>query len=238
MTDFVDPYVNRATGILHNLVAATTQEALDQIEADLVEARTIDLPKQPIRWTRDLTELRAIHRYLFADVYDWAGQLRTVDIRKNVEGSEYFVPVSLIERAARFAAGELAEDNFLRGMDRDTFIGRLAHHDDQLNYIHPFRGGNGRTQRAFWDRVCEECRLAVDLALRHRRSQRPRLSGRLRDPGSRAAHRDVRRNRQSAHVADHVPEPHTYGLSGPEPEHRAIGKRSTQDRSAARSSRA
>ncbi|MFT4289437.1 Fic/DOC family protein [Nocardioides sp.] len=153
MADFVDPYVDPATGILRNLVAATTQEALDQIEADLVEARTVDLPKQPIKRTSDLTELRAIHRYLFADVYDWAGQLRTVDIRKNVEGSEYFVPVSLIERAAGFAAGELAEDNFLRGMDRDTFIARLAHHYDQLNYIHPFREGNGRTQRAFWDRV-------------------------------------------------------------------------------------
>lgn len=101
-------------------------------------------------------ELRAIHRYLFQDVYAWAGDLRTVDIRKNVEGSEYFVPVSLIERAATFTATELAEDSHLRGMKRSTFIARLSHHYDQLNYIHPFREGNGRSQRVFWDRVARD----------------------------------------------------------------------------------
>lgn len=153
MSEFVDPYTDPTTGILRNLAGATTQGGLDQIEADVVEARTVDLPKQTIKTTGDLIELRAIHRYLFQDVYDWAGDLRTVDIRKNVEGAEYFVPVSLIERAATFTATELAEDNQLRGMSRGTFIARLAHHYDQLNYIHPFREGNGRTQRLFWDRV-------------------------------------------------------------------------------------
>lgn len=133
MSDFVDPYVDPATGILRNLVDATSQEHLDQAEADIVEARTVDLPKQHIRPSGDLTELRSIHRYLFGDVYDWAGQLRIVDIRKNVEGAEYFLPMALIERAAAFAATELAEDNFLHNMDRDQFIARLAHHYDQLN---------------------------------------------------------------------------------------------------------
>lgn len=156
MSEFVDPYIDPATGILRNLVGARTQEELDQIEADLVEARTVDLPKQRVKKTADLTELRRIHRYLFGDVYDWAGQLRSVDIRKNVEGAEYFVPVSLIDRAATFTAAELAADNFLRNMSRDQFVARLAHHYDQLNYIHPFREGNGRTQRAFWDRVASD----------------------------------------------------------------------------------
>ncbi len=156
MPEFVDPYIDPATGILRNLVGARTQEELDQIEADLVEARTVDLPKQRVKKTADLTELRAIHRYLFGDVYDWAGQPRSVDIRKNVEGAEYFVPVSLIDRAATFTATELAADNFLRNMSRDRFVARLAHHYDQLNYIHPFREGNGRTQRAFWDRVASD----------------------------------------------------------------------------------
>jgi cell filamentation protein len=150
---FVDPYVDPSAGILRNLVSARTQAELDQIEADLVQARTINLPNQKIRRTADLQELRAIHRYLFADIYDWAGHLRTVDIRKNVAGSTYFVPVTLIERAASFVAAELEADNYLRGMSRDHFISRLAHHYDQLNYIHPFREGNGRTQRLFWDRV-------------------------------------------------------------------------------------
>lgn len=85
-----------------------------------------------------------------------AGQLRVVDIRKNIDRAGYFVPVSLIERAAAFAADELREDHYLRGMGRQTFIARLAHHYDQFNFIHPFREGNGRTQRWFWSRVARD----------------------------------------------------------------------------------
>lgn len=153
LTDLVDPYLDPDTGILHNLVGARSRAALGQAEADLVEARLIELPAANLPSTGDLTELRVIHGYLFQDVNVWAGQLRTVDIRKKVDGGGYFVPVSMIERAAGFAAEELRQDEYLRGMDRATFIRRLAHHYDQLNYIHPFREGNGRAQRAFWDRV-------------------------------------------------------------------------------------
>jgi cell filamentation protein len=151
-----DPYIDPATGLLANLVGASTQGDLAVAEADLVTARWVTLADQRIKPTGDLVELRAIHRHLFQDVYAWAGQLRTVDIRKNVEGGEFFVPVSIIERAAGFVAGELAEDHYLRGMVRGQFIARLAHHYDQLNYIHPFREGNGRAQRAFWDRVARD----------------------------------------------------------------------------------
>lgn len=100
--------------------------------------------------------MRAIHRFLFSPIYGWAGELRTVDIRKNVEGAGYFVPVSMIDRAAGFAADELREDDYLRSMDRATFIVRLTHHYDQFNYIHPFREGNGRTQRWMWDRIARD----------------------------------------------------------------------------------
>lgn len=54
--------------------------------------------------TGDLDEFRAIHRHLFQDVYSWAGQLRTVDLRKNIEGAEFFLPVSMIHWASQYAA--------------------------------------------------------------------------------------------------------------------------------------
>jgi cell filamentation protein len=155
-TEFVDPYVDPSSGVLRNLVGAVTVRRLERAEADLVEARYVDLAKQAIEPTGDLLELRRIHRSLFQDVYAWAGEVRTVDIRKNVEGGEYFVPVSMIERAAVFTAQELREDDHLRGMRRTTFVERLAHHYDQLNYIHPFREGNGRAQRVFWDRIARD----------------------------------------------------------------------------------
>ena len=152
--EFLDPYLDPETGVLRNLTGARTKESLDDAEGSLSFARLVQLMERPPKPTGDLTELRAIHRHLFQDRYDWAGQIRTVDIRKNVEGAEFFRPSGMIERASVFAAGgELHSDNALRGLDRGHFIDRLAYHYDQINYIHPFREGNGRVQRVFWNRI-------------------------------------------------------------------------------------
>jgi cell filamentation protein len=160
--EFLDPYVDPGTGQLRNLVGARTKEALDDAESALSFARLVQLMDHPPRATGDLDELCAIHRRLFQDVYDWAGQIRTVDIRKNVEGAEFFLPVAMIGRASVFAAGELGADNMLRRMDREHFIDRLAYHYDQVNYVHPFREGNGRVQRVFWNRIALDAGWQLD----------------------------------------------------------------------------
>jgi len=59
-------------------------------------------------------------------------------------------------RASGFVFAELAQADGLRGLDRDEFVERLAYFYDQLNCIHPFREGNGRTQRVFWSRVATD----------------------------------------------------------------------------------
>ena len=151
--EFLDPYLDPETGILRNLIGARTKKTLDDAEGSLSFTRLVQLMDHPPKPTGDLAELRAVHRHLFQDLYDWAGQLRTVDIRKNVEGAEFFLPSGMIERASAFAAGELHADGNLCGLDRERFIERLAYHYDQVNYIHPFREGNGRVQRVFWNRI-------------------------------------------------------------------------------------
>lgn len=162
LADFVDPYLDPTTGVLHNLIGLTQKRELGSAEAALTFSRSLDLSDAKIRPSRDLSEVCSIHRHLFQDVYQWAGEIRTVDIRKNVVEADYFVPVSLIQRAARFAFEALAEDNFLHGLDREAFIARLAFHYDQLNSIHPFREGNGRAQRAFWGRVAVDAGWNLD----------------------------------------------------------------------------
>lgn len=161
-TDFVDPYLDPETGLLRNLVGARTDAELVAAEGALVFARAVQLLDHPPKPTGDLTELKSIHRHLFQDLFDWAGQVRSVDMRKNAEGAEFFMPVSLIERASGFVAEQLRADNNLRGMSRDQFIERLAHHYDTLNYLHPFREGNGRTQRVLWSRVARDAGWQLD----------------------------------------------------------------------------
>ena len=176
--EFLDPYLDPETGVLRNLVGARARESLDDAEGSLSFARLVQLLDRPPEPTGDLTELCAIHRHLFQDLYDWAGQIRIIDIRKNVEGAEFFLPSGMIERASVFAAGELRSDNALRGLDRAHFIDRLAYHYDQVNYIHPYREGNGRVQRVFWNRIAVAAGWQLDW--------RP-VHGDVNDRASRAA---------------------------------------------------
>jgi cell filamentation protein len=176
--EFLDPYLDPETGVLRNLVRARTKDSVEDAEGSLSFARLVQLMDRHPKPTGDLTELRAIHRQLFQDLYDWAGQIRTVDIRKNVEGAEFFLPSGMIERASAFAAGELHSDNALRGLDRGHFIDRLAYHYDQVNYIHPFREGNGRGQRVFWNRIALTAGWQLDWRTVH---------GDVNDRASRAA---------------------------------------------------
>jgi cell filamentation protein len=89
---------------------------------------------------------RAIHRHLFGDVYAWAGKIRTVRISK--ETSTFCYPEH-IDREMRRLFGSLAKQNYLRGLDAPTFAKNAAHFLAELNAVHPFREGNGRTQLAF-----------------------------------------------------------------------------------------
>lgn len=134
MTDFIDPYLDPETGLLRNLVGAKTDAELVAAEGALVFTRAIQLLDHPPKPTGDLTELQAIHRHLFQDLFGWAGMIRTVDMRKNADGAEFFMPVSLIERASVYVAEQLNADNNLKAMSREQFIDRLAHHYDELNY--------------------------------------------------------------------------------------------------------
>jgi len=162
LSEFLDPYIDPTTGALRNHLGLTDEQSIETASAALLGSRLFTIDELSIPRTNDLAELCAIHLHLFQDVYDWAGQVRTVDIRKNVDGAEFFVPVAMIERSAGYAAEALREDRFLRGIPRDRLVQRLAFHYDQFNYLHPFREGNGRTQRLFWSRVVRDAGYALD----------------------------------------------------------------------------
>jgi cell filamentation protein len=151
--EFVDPYFDPKIGDLRNLLGAKSSTELAELEAQAVFANELELADTRIPRSNDLTELCRIHAQLFKGVYDWAGQIRIVDIRKSQDQAAFFVPVAYIQRAAGSVFTELAEAKNLKGLPRQKFVEQLAYFYDQLNYIHPFREGNGRAQRVFWARV-------------------------------------------------------------------------------------
>ncbi len=138
-----DPYCYRGTSVLKNRANLRTQIEFDKYEVMAVNARS----EEPLPVGRlNYIHYRAIHRHLFRDVYRWAGKLRTVRITK---GNSTFCYPENIDAQMRSLFAQLAADNYLCDLDAKTFAPKAAHFLAELNAIHPFREGNGRTQNVF-----------------------------------------------------------------------------------------
>ena len=138
-----DPYCYPGTTVLINRLGLRDQAALDAFEAEITSQRATEpLPVGLLSYRH----YRAIHRHLFQDVYAWAGKIRTVRIFK--DGNAFCYPEH-IDREMRRLFGELKRRKHLRELDSAIFASKAAHFLAELNAIHPFREGNGRTQLSF-----------------------------------------------------------------------------------------
>ena len=156
-----DPYTDPLTGVLLNKLGLSTAAELEVAEREITHAALIGLWESPVHPSYDLSHLRAIHRRIFGDIYDWAGEIRTVAIAK---GSLFCLP-QYIETSAADIFGALRGEGCLRGLDRDAFVARLAHYLGEVNAVHPFRDGNGRTQRVFFEQLARDA--GFPLAWQH-----------------------------------------------------------------------
>lgn len=145
---------------LRNRVGATTPDDLRRAEDHLVETRALSLREHDLPGTYDLAGLQAVHRHMFQDVYDWAGELRTVSIRKSAD--TWFTPVPDIEPSMEVLAGHLRASDNLRAIDAQHVPGALATVYDIVNQAHPFREGNGRVQREFLSALASESGHHID----------------------------------------------------------------------------
>ncbi len=138
-------YTDPATGVLRNLGDITDRDALTFAETAATAKRTRELKVNPIHIT-DSGTLFAIHRHLFQDIYEWAGKQRTVEISK---GGKQFFPLSHFGNALEFIDSLLVEYKHVDKEDKEKLSRKLAEILDTVNFLHPFREGNRRTQREF-----------------------------------------------------------------------------------------
>ncbi len=148
-----DPYVD-ASGVLINKLGITSVAALSRAEADLSLAAMLGLSVHSLPGSYDLGHLCRFHQRIFGAVYAWAGQLRTVDIARTPQ--DMFCRWSFIESYSAGVFSELSAEGMLTGLARNAFVARLAHYYGEINAIHPFREGNGRTQRAFLGQLARD----------------------------------------------------------------------------------
>ncbi len=174
MTD--DPYVYSGTPVLINRLGIRSGDALERFERRAVAQRIRQgVPSGQF----DMAHLQAVHRHLFQDVYDWAGKLRTVEIAK--DGSQ-FQFVRSMETGTANVYSRLRDAKFLRDLTPEAFATMAGEIIGDVNYVHPFREGNGRTQLQYLKLLAEQaghrwtsnCWIATDgTRLQDRRMTRP-----------------------------------------------------------------
>ncbi|HLI76673.1 MAG TPA: Fic family protein [Acidobacteriaceae bacterium] len=120
---------------------------LQQVEASAVHRRQVQIEDLGITGRFDTAHLRGIHHHLFQDVFPWAGELRLVGLSK--PGSAPFAAPQYITSALDDLFRKLPSENHLRNLTPEAFAGRAAFYLGEINAVHPFREGNGRTQREF-----------------------------------------------------------------------------------------
>jgi cell filamentation protein len=151
-----------------NLLGIHDASQLEVAERKHTFARSLQLEKAEVTvpQTFDLEHLRGIHRHVFGDVYEWAGQLRVTELVRpsadpNAPGHEFVKPGD-IERLAGAVFGQLGDPTALAGLARGKQVEALAQTYAGINVLHPFVEGNGRTQRIFLQHVAHAAGLQID----------------------------------------------------------------------------
>jgi len=134
--------------VLRNKLGIRDDVTLSEAERQLsaIAAESIEFSPPPY----SLAYLQNIHRTLFSDLYEWAGELRTVGISK--QGTRFCQPEYMEKEAGRIFK-IMAAANWFEDMDRTDLIAAVAEAYSDLNVVHPFREGNGRTQRILFEHL-------------------------------------------------------------------------------------
>ncbi|HVK20976.1 MAG TPA: Fic family protein [Actinokineospora sp.] len=155
-----DPYTDPSTGVLRNLLGIEDHETLIAAERDIAFQREEGLRRRPMPGEFDAKHLLAYHRRLFGDVYEWAGQPRLVDIAR-VDAP--FAHWRYIDRCLADLFGGLRAEDLLIDHRRPEFVARFTYYFAEINVVHPFREGNGRTQRAFFRHLAAHAGWELDI---------------------------------------------------------------------------
>lgn len=149
------------TAVLINKLDIRDGQKLAQVEADITKLRISQWELNPLADTFDFTHYKAIHTHLFSDLYNWAEQVRTVNLSKR---GTRFCPAQEIKTRAELIFARLRQLDFLRGMEHGSFVEELTDFYCSTNELHPFREGNGRTQRLFLSQLVRNAGYTLNFS--------------------------------------------------------------------------
>ena len=168
-----DDYFIPGTSVLRNKFTAPGKpygepdpDKLRQLEEAYAHTRLQELYDGPIPGQFDYDHMKAIHAYVFQDVYEWAGQERVAPAGQFMtkDGHAYYGAGPHLTAGAEAEYAKLASKDYLRGLPKAKFVDELAESWGELNVVHSFREGNTRTQFVFFSQLAEQAGYRIDAA--------------------------------------------------------------------------
>lgn len=147
------------SSVLINKLNIKNQDDLVIAEREITSLKIAFAKAMPIKGDFDLEHLKKIHKFVFEDIYSWAGCLRNVNISK---GNQFCLAMNL-EMYANNIFSKLKNDNYLINYN-GNIAHALAYYMSEINVLHPFREGNGRTQRLFIEYLADNAGYDVDFS--------------------------------------------------------------------------
>ena len=139
-------YCYSNSNVLKNKLNIRDNKLLKIAEEEITLIKQMELLKNPIKGNFTKAHLMNIHKFIFEDIYPFAGKFRREQISK---ADTMFYPPNLIDGELDKVFARIKEKNMLRETDEEKVFDNLAYVMAELNIIHPFREGNGRSIREF-----------------------------------------------------------------------------------------
>lgn len=152
-------YCYKNSPVLINKLDIRDEEELMRAERDFVSLRAFELTEKPLKGNFDFEHLKKIHKYLFQDIYSWAGDIRTCEIAK----ADLFCLSGYIDTCAQDIFNQLKRERYFTKYSDDETLNKLVYLLGDINALHPFREGNGRTQRFFIESLSRINGIDLDL---------------------------------------------------------------------------
>ena len=148
------------SNVLKNKFNIKDSKLLEELERKITLVKLFELRQNNNIGNFDINHLINIHKFLFEDIYPFAGLFRTENIAKD---NFSFAEWQYIEEQLKNLLDNLKQENYLANLDTKTFIKRLAYFMSELNVLHPFREGNGRVIREFIRQLAFKNGYLLDL---------------------------------------------------------------------------
>lgn len=149
------------TSVLINKLNIQDQAQLEENETLITTVQSLKFELEPFPGEMNFDYYKRLHRFLFEAIYEWAGEVRTVNLSKQHTA---FCLANEVENLAAATFRRLRQNHYLCGLSREEFLRELVDLYISLNYLHPFREGNGRVQRLYLRQLAQRAGYRLNFA--------------------------------------------------------------------------